>query len=199
MATYGRILLPVATPKAQPLRVFLSFYSYSTALLPRRLQRHRSSVPSAATRRQNVFVATQLLHVLHFTLQLLSGCQGGSGERLRATVQSADVKCFLWHGADRSQLNPTAEEGSKVKSPPSSTRCDRVCFLYTFRYLINPSVIAQLRVADTDTFHQLSLPQASAIPCCPRSQSVRLPFNGSRSKLRTIMHRNALSPCEISG
>lgn len=112
-----------------------------------------------------------------FYIAVAIGLSGRSAERLCASVQSAEAKCFLWHGADRSRLNPTVEEGGlEVKitsvSPHPSTRCQRACFSHTFRRLINPSVIAQQQVTDTDTFHQLSLPQASAIPRCPRSLAI---------------------------
>lgn len=68
---------------------------------------------------------------------------------------------------------------------------DCMCFS-AFCYLINPSIIPQQRVADNDTFHQLSLPQAPAITRCPDSQSVRLPLNNDRSQFCTIMYKSVV-------
>lgn len=68
---------------------------------------------------------------------------------------------------------------------------DCMCFS-AFCYLINPSIIPQQQVADNDTFHQLSLPQAPAITRCPNSQSVRLPLNNDRSQFCTIMYESVV-------
>lgn len=108
-----------------------------------------------------------------------------------------------WRDTDWEQLNSIMEKQSEVnhfcfiffpddvRLSPLVALLDCMCFS-AFCYLINPSTIPQQQVADNDTFHQLSLPQAPAITRCPDSQSVRLPLNNNRSQFCTIMYKSVV-------